>query len=162
MTAFLMDAEFQPKVTRRQSKYVLYFKSSEAIEDFLIQTGAPVSALAVMQAKVVKDVRNQINRHVNCETANLGKSVQAAVQVQMAIRTLQEAGALETLPEQLRETARLRMEYPDLTLARLAEKFDPPVSKAGLSHRFKRIQEAARRLEAAGKTAPRPAEKVNQ
>ena len=86
----------------------------------------------------------------------------AAVQVQMAIRTLQEAGALETLPEQLRETARLRMEYPDLTLARLAEKFDPPVSKAGLSHRFKRIQEAARRLEAAGKTAPRPAEKVNQ
>ena len=56
---------------------------------------------------------------------------------------------MDTLPEPLRETARLRMEYPDLTLARLAEKFDPPVSKAGLSHRFKRIQEAARRVEEA-------------
>ena len=78
------------------------------------------------------------------------------MQVQLAIRTLQEADALDTLPEQLRETARLRMEYTDLPLARLAEKFDPPVSKAGLSHRFKRIQEAARRIEASRREASAP------
>ena len=79
----------------------------------------------------------------------------AAVQVQLAIEKLQAAGALNTLPETLRHTARLRMQYPDLPLAKLAQKFDPPVSKAGLSHRMKKIQEAAARLDA----APEPTEK---
>ena len=91
-------------------------------------------------------MRNKTNRLSNCETANMGKTVQAAVQVRMAIQMLEEAGALETLPKPLQQTARLRMQYPDLPLAKLAEKFDPPVSKAGLSHRLKRIQEAAQRL----------------
>ena len=91
-------------------------------------------------------MRNRPNRLSSCETANLGKSVQAAVQVQMAIRALEEADALNKLPEPLLTTAKMRMQYPDLPLARLAEKFDPPVSKAGLSHRFKRIQQAAQRL----------------
>ncbi len=78
------------------------------------------------------------------------------MQVQLAIEKLQAAGALNTLPETLRQTARLRMQYPDLPLAKLAQKFDPPVSKAGLSHRMKKIQEAAARLDAA---AAEPTEK---
>ena len=99
-----------------------------------------------MDQRLYNEMRNKTNRLSNCETANMGKSVQAAVQVQMAIERLKAAGALSALPEPLRQTARLRMQYPDLPLAKLAQKFDPPVSKAGLSHRFKRIQEAARSL----------------
>ena len=139
MTAFLMDAEFQPKVTRRQSKYVLYFKSSEAIEDFLIQTGAPVSALAVMQAKVVKDVRNQINRHVNCETANISKTVDAAMAQVRAIRTLQADGRLYLQPRVIQEAAQLRMANPESSLSVLAASLDPQVSRATLSYRLKKL-----------------------
>ena len=145
LEAILSEHDFRPHRTLRKGANVVYIKASDQIEDLLTFMGAGGAAMRVMEQRMYNDMRNRTNRLSNCETANLGKSVQAAVQVQMAIRTLEEAGALETLPEPLRETARLRMEYPDLTLARLAEKFDPPVSKAGLSHRFKRIQEAARR-----------------
>lgn len=143
MIAFLMDAEFQPKVTRRQSKYVLYFKSSEAIEDFLIGTGAPVSALAVMQAKVVKDVRNQINRHVNCETANISKTVDAAAAQMRAIRLLQKDGRLQLQPRVMQEAAQIRIAYPDSSLSVLAASLDPPVSRATLSYRLKKLVELA-------------------
>jgi len=108
-----------------------------------------------MDQRMYNEMRNKTNRLSNCETANISKSVNAAVQVQLAIEKLQAAGALNTLPETLRHTARLRMQYPDLPLAKLAQKFDPPVSKAGLSHRMKKIQEAAARLDA----APEPTEK---
>ena len=111
--------------------------------------GAGNAAMRVMEQRMINDMRNKTNRLSNCETANLGKSVQAAVQVQMAIRRLEAAGALDTLPAPLPATARLRMAYPDLPLAQLGQKFDPPVSKAGLSHRFKRIQQAAQKLAAA-------------
>lgn len=111
--------------------------------------GAGGAAMRIMDQRLYNEMRNKTNRLSNCETANLGKSVQAAVQVQLAIEKLQAAGAMNTLPENLRLTAKLRMQYPDLPLAKLAQKFDPPVSKAGLSHRMKKIQEAAARLDAA-------------
>ena len=149
LEAILSEHHFRPHRTLRKGANVVYIKASDQIENLLAFMGAGNSAMRVMEQRMYNDVRNRTNRLSNCETANLGKSVQAAVQVQMAIRTLQQAGAMDTLPEPLRETARLRMEYPDLPLARLAEKFDPPVSKAGLSHRFKRIKEAAHRVEAA-------------
>ena len=92
----------------------------------------------------------------------MGKTVQAAVQVRLAIEMLEEAGALETLPKPLQQAARLRMQYPEMPLAKLAEKFDPPVSKAGLSHRFKRIQEAAARLNAAASAQPEEQENLKE
>lgn len=110
--------------------------------------------MRIMEQRMYNDMRNKTNRLSNCETANMGKTVQAAVQVRLAIETLEEAGALETLPKPLQQAARLRMQYPEMPLAKLAEKFDPPVSKAGLSHRFKRIQEAAARLNAAASAQP--------
>lgn len=143
MTAFLMDAEFQPRITHRQSKYVLYFKSSEAIEDFLVQTGAPVSALAVMQAKVVKDVRNQINRHVNCETANITKTVDAAAAQIRAIHILEEDGRLVLQPKVVQEAARARLANPEASLSTLAASLDPPVSRATLSYRLKKLVDLA-------------------
>lgn len=148
LEALLSEHHFRPHRTQRKGANIVYIKASDQIENLLAFMGAGGAAMRVMDQRAYNDMRNRTNRLSNCETANLGKSVQATVQVQLAIRTLQQAGALDTLPDPLREAARLRMEYPDLPLARLGEKFDPPVSKAGLSHRFKRIQEAARRIEA--------------
>ena len=147
LEALLAEHEFNPHRTLRKGANVVYIKSSDHIEDLLTFMGAGGAAMRVMEQRMYNEMRNKTNRLSNCETANLGKSVQAAVQVQMAIRTLEEANALENLPEQLQYAAKLRMRYPDLPLAKLAEKFDPPVSKAGLSHRFKRIQEAAHRVQ---------------
>lgn len=146
LEAILAEHEFRPHRALRKGANTVYIKASDHIEDLLTFMGAGNAAMRIMDQRMYNDMRNKTNRLSNCETANMGKSVQAAVQVQMAIRALQQADALQTLPAPLRETARLRMQYPDLPLARLAEKFNPPVSKAGLSHRMKRIQEAAQRL----------------
>ena len=149
LESILAEHEFHPHRALRKGANTVYIKAGDHIEDLLTFMGAGNAAMRIMEQRMYNEMRNKTNRLSNCETANLGKSVQAAVQVQMAIRTLEDAGALETLPEPLRTTAKLRMQYPDLPLARLAEKFDPPVSKAGLSHRFKRIQQAAQRLSGA-------------
>lgn len=157
LEALLAEHEFHPHRALRKGANTVYIKASDHIEDLLTFMGAGGAAMRIMEQRMYNDMRNKTNRLSNCETANLGKSVQAAVQVQLAIRALLAADALETLPDNLQQTARLRMEYPDLTLAKLAEKFDPPVSKAGLSHRFKRIQEAAQRI-AANKPTPQEKE----
>ena len=93
--------------------------------------------------KAVKQMRNQINRHTNCDTANLGKTARANAQTLKAIRFLEEQGALKTLPEALQQAAARRLEYPDLSLAALCGCFDPPMSKSGLSHRMKKLEALA-------------------
>ncbi len=154
LEAMLAEHDFHPHRALRKGANTVYIKAADHIEDLLTFMGAGGAAMRIMDQRLYNEMRNKTNRLSNCETANLGKSVQAAVQVQLAITRLRDAGALAALPEPLRQTARLRMQYPDLPLAKLAQKLDPPVSKAGLSHRFKKIQEAARRL-----PDPPPAEK---
>ncbi len=144
LEALLAEHEFRPHRTVRKGAHIVYVKASDQIEELLTFMGAGNAAMKIMEQRMYNDMRNKTNRLSNCETANLGKTVQAAVQVQLAIRTLEEADAMAALPETLRQTAALRMQYPEMTLAQLAEKFDPPVSKAGLSHRLKKIQEIAR------------------
>ena len=146
LEAMLAEHDFHPHRALRKGANTVYVKAADHIEDLLTYMGAGGAAMRIMDQRLYNEMRNKTNRLSNCETANLGKSVQAAVQVQLAIDRLRDAGALAALPEPLRQTARLRMQYPDLPLAKLAQKLDPPVSKAGLSHRFKKIQEAARRL----------------
>ncbi len=146
LEAMLAEHDFHPHRALRKGANTVYVKAADHIEDLLTYMGAGGAAMRIMDQRLYNEMRNKTNRLSNCETANLGKSVQAAVQVQLAIERLRDAGALAALPEPLRQTARLRMQYPDLPLAKLAQKLDPPVSKAGLSHRFKKIQEAARRL----------------
>lgn len=147
LEAMLAEHHFYPHRALRKGSNTVYIKAADHIEDLLTFMGAGGAAMRIMEQRVYNEMRNKTNRLSNCETANIGKSVQAAVQVQLAIEQLRAANALDTLPENLRQTAELRMQYPDLPLAKLAEKFDPPVSKAGLSHRMKRIQEAAARLQ---------------
>ena len=146
----------------RKGANTVYVKSSDHLEDLLTFMGAGNAAMRILEQRMYNAMRNKTNRLSNCETANMGKTVQAAVQVRLAIEMLEEAGALETLPKPLQQAARLRMQYPEMPLAKLAEKFDPPVSKAGLSHRFKRIQEAAARLNAAASAQPEEQENLKE
>ena len=137
--ALLLDADFSPKETTRGGNSILYFKQSNLIEDFLTAIGAPVCAMGVMEAKVEKDLRNGVNRRVNCETANLTKVVDASMEQVAAIRKLQKRGQLKDLPPKLRETAKLRLENPEATLQELAAMQDPPVSKSAMNHRMRKL-----------------------
>ncbi len=141
--ALLLDLGFYPKDTERSGTCVIYFKQSDAIEDYLTFLGAPVSAMAIMEAKVEKELRNGVNRRVNCDTANLTKVVDAAQEQIAAIRRLESRGQLEQLPEKLRQTAALRVENPEATLTELAAMLDPPVTKSALNHRMRKLIELA-------------------
>ena len=141
--SLLLDQGFSPKTTLRNGSAILYFKQSEGIEDFLAYLGAPVAAMGVMEAKIEKGMKNKINRIVNCDNANTSKVVEAAQTQIAAIRTLRERGSLEGLPEKYRQTALLREENPEATLAELADLFDPPITKSALNHRLRKLCELA-------------------
>ena len=116
----LLELGYTPKETTRKANYITYFKQSEAIEDFLTAIGAPIAAMELMNAKAEKLLRNGVNRRVNCEAANVDKTVDAALEQRQAIQTLREAGTLDTLSPKLREAAALREAHPELSLAQLA------------------------------------------
>lgn len=139
MPALLRESGFHPKSTRRKGNSVTYFKQSEYIEDFLTAIGSPVAAMEIMNAKVEKTLRGSVNRRVNCDAANLDKTVDAAQGQLEAIRLLETRGLLGDLPDKLREAARLRQENPELTLTQLAALCDPPVTKSALNHRLRKL-----------------------
>lgn len=134
----------------RRGNYVLYYKDSNTIEDLLGQMGASSAAMQVRLQKVERDFRNNINRKVNCETANLGKTVEAAARQCDAIRLLQQRGAYDTLPESLRITAQIRLEHPEESLTELLEYFQPPISKPGLNNRMRKLEQLAGALHQQG------------
>lgn len=137
--SLLLDLHFCPKVVQRQGISLLYFKDSTSVQRFLSLIGAPEAAHALQQARKEKHLRNHINRQVNCDTANLVKATDASVRQVAAIqRVLQESGE-KAFPENLHETIRLRLKYPMDSLSELAARFNPPISKPGLSHRLNRI-----------------------
>ena len=144
LDVLLRECGYPPKSVSRNGSFVTYFKQSDQIEDFLTMIGAPVAAMNVMSAKLEKDLRNSVNRRLNCDSANLDKAVLAAQEQMEAIRALQTEGLLEQLPDKLQVTAALRLENPELTLSELAEEFDPPVSKSCLNHRLRKLLELAR------------------
>ena len=147
LDALLLDLGYEPKVTERKGSYVTYFKQSEAIEDLLTAIGAPVSAMELMNAKAEKLLRNGVNRRVNCEAANVEKTVDAALEQRRAIRTLRERGVLKDLSPKLKEAARLREENPELSLAQLAELCVPKVTKSSLNHRLQKLIALSREAE---------------
>lgn len=141
--SLLLDQGFLPKSTLRNGSAILYFKQSDFIEDFLAFLGAPVAAMGVMEAKIEKDMKNKINRIVNCDNANTSKVVEAAQSQIAAIRALRERGSLDSLPEKYRQTAALREDNPEATLLELAGMFDPPITKSALNHRLRKLVELA-------------------
>lgn len=139
--ALLREMGYRPGSLSRNGNYVLYFKHSEAIEELLTALGAPMAAMEIMSAKVEKEVLNGVNRRLNCDEANLDKTVDAAQKQLTAIRALRETERLDALPPKLMEAARLREENPELNLSQLAALADPPVTKSTLNYRFKKIME---------------------
>ncbi len=142
--ALMRELDQEPKSAQRKGNTVIYFKQSEKIEDFLTCIGAPIAAMEVMNAKLERDLRGKVNRRVNCDAANLDKAVEAAMSQVEAIRRLEGAGTLITLPDKLREAAALRLAHPEDTLAQLAERCDPPITKSALNHRLRKLVELGR------------------
>ncbi len=139
--SLLLEMGFEPRESQRSGSYLVYFKQSQAIEDFFTAIGAPVSAMDIMSAAVEKDMRNTVNRKVNCDSANADKIVAAAQEQLTAIRRIEAEYGLDALPEGLQQAALLRIVNPESSLAELAQLSDPPVSKSCLSHRLKKLME---------------------
>ena len=146
LEVLLRESGYPPKSVSRNGSFVTYFKQSDQIEDFLTLIGAPVAAMKVMSAKLEKDLRNSVNRRLNCDSANLDKAVLAAQEQLEAIRRLRGSGQLEKLGEKLKQTAALREAHPELSLSELAETFDPPVTKSCLNHRLRKLMVMAEGL----------------
>lgn len=123
------------------SNNTVYIKEGEEISKFLAYIGAPKSVLKFEDIRVMKDIRNNVNRQVNCETANLNKTVEAAVLQIDAIKFLQKMKKFDELGDSLKEIAALRLEYPDASLKELGEKLENPIGKSGVNHRLKKIIE---------------------
>lgn len=130
---------FSPKTASRAGAQVLYLKQSDLISDFLTFLGAPVASMGIMEAKLEKELNNQVNRCCNCDDANTSKVVEAAQEQLSAIRVLRERGELEKLPKKIAQAARAREENPEASLSELAAMMEPPITKPAMNHRLQRI-----------------------
>ncbi|HWL12573.1 MAG TPA: DNA-binding protein WhiA [Ureibacillus sp.] len=135
------------KTIERKKGFVTYLKEAEKISDFLGIVGAVQAMLKFEDVRILRDMRNSVNRIVNCETANLNKTIGAAIRQVENIRFIENTIGLDQLPEKLREIARLRVEYQDVTLKELGEMVSTgTVSKSGVNHRLRKIDEIAEAL----------------
>ena len=135
----LQEMSFNPRVTARAGHQVIYFKQSEAAEDFFTTIGASGAAMELMSAKVEKEMRNAINRQINCDSANADKTVSAAQTQLDRIRVIEREIGLENLPPDLSEVALLRIANPAASLSDLALLSDPPVTKSCINHRMRKL-----------------------
>ncbi len=135
---------FYPKNVSRGGSVVLYLKQSDKISDCLTKMGAPVAAMAIMEAKLEKELKNKVNRRCNCDDANTSKVVEAAQEQLGAIRILQERDMLEKLPVKLLQAACARLDNPEASLTELAAMMDPPITKPAMNNRLKKLVQAAK------------------
>jgi len=134
------------KELERKSSYSLYSKDGEEISKFLALIGASKAVINFEEIRVIRDIRNNVNRKVNCETANLNKTVNAAVRQIEDIKFIYKSKAEDKLSDNLKEIANLRMENPDISLVELGKLLKEPIGKSGVNHRLKKIQEIANEL----------------
>lgn len=147
LCAFLREQRelsIKPKAVERKGAYVVYIKGSEHIADLLTYLGAKSAAMELMQVKMVKEVRNYVNRTTNFETANLTKTASAAAAQLEAIELIGRTKGLESLPDELYEVALLRLQNPDMSLRELGAHLSEPISRSGVNHRLKKILELSR------------------
>ena len=142
----LGESGINAKSMERRNTHTVYLKSGSSISDFLALVGAHQNALKMENERVLKSVRNDVNRRVNAEIANQAKTAAASVEQVMAIRKVLDHQDIRTLPEGLQEYIRLRVRYPDATLKELGDYADPPLSKSAIYHRVRRIQQMADNL----------------
>ena len=134
------------KMTDRKSEYIVYLKEGNAIISFLSVIGAHNALMEFENVRIIKEMRNNVNRIVNCETANLSKTVQAAVEQVESIKFIEEVMGFAKLAPALRETAELRLAYPEASLAELAEMATGKIGKSGINHRLKKLDKIAKDL----------------
>ena len=136
----------KPKIINRKGSFIVYLKDSDGISDLLTLIGAQMSALQIIQEKMLKSVRNTVNRKINSETANSNKTAKASAKQLLAIDKIKKKRGLESLPNDLYELAILRVENPESSLRELGEMLSPPISRSGVNHRIERIMELAEEL----------------
>lgn len=143
LVALMARFGIEARVAQRRATYAVYLKGAEPIVTFLALVGAHRALLRTEDVRIIKSMRNDVNRLVNAETANLQKTAEAALEQIEAIKALVEARGLESLPPALQELAALRLEYPDVSLRELGELADPPLTKSAVYHRVRRVEELA-------------------
>lgn len=146
LSTLIGEVLVQPKSTIRRSSYIVYYKESENIEDILTYIGAMMSSLEMMNIKIEKDIKNRVNRRMNCDNANMDKTLNASLQQVEDIKYIFEKKDESFLSEELLQIARLRLENPEMSLRELCESVEPPLSRSGVNHRLKKIGEIANKL----------------
>ena len=141
--SLLKQININCKKFEQGNKYSVYFKDGEEIAKFIALLGANNSILKFEDIRVQKDMRGKVNRIVNCQTANLNKTLNASVEQIDAIRNLQVTNRFNKLDDNLKEIALLRLEYPDISLVELGKKLENPIGKSGVNYRLKKIIQIA-------------------
>ena len=136
----------EAKIVVRKKYYVVYIKEGSQIVEILSVMEAPVALMELENIRILKEMRNSVNRQVNCETANINKTVSAAVKQLEDIEYIRDTVGLDYLPESLAEIAQARLERPDATLKELGEALSPPVGKSGVNHRLRKVSAIAENL----------------
>lgn len=139
----LDNYEIKSNLIHRKAHWVLYLKEGGSVVDFLSLIGAHRGLLEMENIRIVKEMRNDVNRQVNCETANLNKTIAAAYDQVADIMLIKEQLGLKNLPRNLYDIAELRLNYPDASIKELGERLDPPVGKSGVYHRLKKLNQIA-------------------
>lgn len=143
LQSIIQEFEIEAKIIKRKKYYVVYLKEGAGLVDLLNVMGAHVSLMNLENLRIVKEMRNSINRRVNCEAANITKTVNAASKQIEDILLIKERYGFENLPENLRQMAEVRLEYPEATLKELGEYLEPAVGKSGVNHRLRKLSEIA-------------------
>ena len=139
----MKEFETEPKVIERKNYYVVYLKEGSQIVDMLNVMEAYVSLMNLENVRILKEMRNSVNRKVNCETANISKTVNAAVKQIADIELIRDTEGLDSLPMPLREMAQVRLDHPEAPLKDLGQYMDPPVGKSGINHRLRKLASVA-------------------
>lgn len=139
----MREFETDPKIIERKNYYVVYLKEGSQIVDMLNVMEAYVSLMNLENVRILKEMRNSVNRQVNCETANISKTVNAAVKQIADIELIRDTDGLDSLPLPLREMAIIRLEHPEAPLKELGKYMDPPVGKSGINHRLRKLAAVA-------------------
>ena len=142
----LLEFGIKAKYMEAKNKYYIYLKEGEEISKFLALIGAAKAVMKFEDIRIQKEMRGKVNRLVNCETANLNKTINASIEQIAAIRKLQENGEFKKLDDNLKEIALLRLENPDMSLIELGKKLKVPIGKSGVNYRLRKIMEISNGL----------------
>jgi len=146
LQSVIQSFDIEAKIVLRKKYHVLYMKESEAIVDLLNVMEAHIALMKLENLRILKELRNTVNRRVNCETANINKTLDSSRKQQEDIMLLKEKYGLENLPIGLQQIAKMRLEEPEASLKELGEMLEPPIGKSGVNHRLRKLSEIADKL----------------